>query len=454
MKYELSNKKITLLGMGKSGRAAARLLSEAGAELFMSDSGRAENFGRAIEELDGMNIPYETDGHTDRVLDADFVVTSPGIPESSDVIRNVLDSDLPLYTELEAASWFASGKITAITGSNGKTTCTSLLGEMMKGSFDDVRVGGNIGTPFSSLVIDGDSADTNYILEVSSFQLKWIKDFHPSLATVLNVTPDHLDWHTDLASYVGAKDRIVENMTAEDCFVYNLDDKESTRIASLSKSRKLPFSVTKELEEGCWLEGTELKLKFDSFDEKILDIKDIKLRGLHNVANAAACMILTTQGGASIVRSGSALLSFEGVEHRLETVRVLDEVSYVNDSKSTNVDSLAVALNSFDEPLVLIAGGRDKGGDFKSLTELAAKKVKKLILIGEADEKIAKAFWTIKDVHFATSMKAAVETAVMIAESGEVVLLSPGCASFDMFKNYEERGKEFKDEVNSYGAGR
>jgi len=364
----------------------------------------------------------------------------------------VIDSQLTLYSELEAASWFAAGKITAITGSNGKTTCTFLLGEMMKGSFDDVRIGGNIGTPFSSLVINGDSADTKYILELSSFQLKWIKDFHPSLATVLNVTRDHLDWHSDLASYVGAKERIVENMTSEDSFVYNLDDEESTRIASLSKSRKLPFSVTQELEEGCWLEGSDLRLRFDNIDEKVLDIKDLKLRGLHNVANAAACMILTTTGGASIVRSGSALLSFEGVEHRLETVRVLEEVSYVNDSKSTNVDSLAVALNSFDEPLVLIAGGRDKGGDFNSLTELAAKKVKKLILIGEADDKIAKAFWKIKDVRFATSMKAAVESAIMIAESGDVVLLSPGCASFDMFKNYEERGNTFKDEVNSYGA--
>lgn len=452
MKHELSNKKITVLGMANSGIAAARLLSQAGASLFVSDSGSEENLATAIKELNGMNIAYETDGHTDRALDADFVVSSPGIPETSGVIKNVIDSKLPLYSELEAASWFATGKIIAITGSNGKTTCTAMLGEMMKESFDDVRVGGNIGTPFSSLVIDGDSAGTTYILELSSFQLKWIKDFHPSLATVLNVTPDHLDWHSDLASYIGAKERIVENMTSEDSFVYNLDDEESTRIASLSKSRKLPFSVTQELEEGCWLEGNELRLKIDSIDEKVLNIKDLKLRGLHNVANAAACLILTTTGGASIVRSGSALLSFKGIEHRLETVRVLDDVSYVNDSKSTNVDSLAVALKSFNEPLILIAGGRDKGGDFNSLKELAAKKVKKLILIGEAAEKIAKAFWTIKDVHFATSMKVAVETAIMIAESGEVVLLSPGCASFDMFKNYEERGNAFKDEVNSSGA--
>ncbi|MCH8272926.1 MAG: UDP-N-acetylmuramoyl-L-alanine--D-glutamate ligase, partial [Candidatus Marinimicrobia bacterium] len=346
MKHELSNKKITVLGMANSGIAAARLLSKAGATLFMSDIGSEDNLATAIKELKSMSIEYETDGHTDRALDADFVVSSPGIPETSDVIKNVIDSKLPLYSELEAASWFATGKITAITGTNGKTTCTSLLGEMMRGSFDDVRVGGNIGTPFSSLVIDGDSADTNYILELSSFQLKWIKDFHPSLATLLNVTPDHLDWHSDLASYIGAKERIVENMTSEDSFVYNFDDEESTRIASLSKSRKLPFSVTQELEEGCWLEGNELRLKIDSIDEKVLNIKDLKLRGLHNVANAAACLILTTTGGASIIRSGSALLSFEGVEHRLETVRVLDDVSYVNDSKSTNVDSLVVALNS------------------------------------------------------------------------------------------------------------
>ncbi|MCH7495569.1 MAG: UDP-N-acetylmuramoyl-L-alanine--D-glutamate ligase [Candidatus Marinimicrobia bacterium] len=380
------------------------------------------------------------------------MVLSPGLSPAIEQVQLAQRAGVEVIGDVELFARLNETPVIGITGSNGKTTCTSLLGEMMRGSFDDVRVGGNIGTPFSSLVIDGDSADTNYILELSSFQLKWIKDFHPSFATLLNVTPDHLDWHSDLASYVGAKERIVENMTSEDSFVYNFDDEESTRIASLSKSRKLPFSVTQELEEGCWLEGNELRLKIDSIDEKVLNIKDLKLRGLHNVANAAACLILTTTGGASIIRSGSALLSFEGVEHRLETVRVLDDVSYVNDSKSTNVDSLAVALNSFDEPLVLIAGGRDKGADFNSLTELATKKVKKLILIGEAAEKIAKAFWTIKDVHFAASMKAAVETAIMLAERGEVVLLSPGCASFDMFKNYEERGNAFKDEVNSYGA--
>ncbi len=452
MNHDLSNKKVTVLGMAKSGIAAARLLSEAGAEVFMSDNDSAVNLAKAIKELNGMNIAYETDGHTDKVSEADFVITSPGIPETSDIVRMVEASKMPLYSELEAASWFATGKIFAITGSNGKTTSTSLLGEMMKESFDDVRIGGNIGTPFSSLVIKGDTAGTNYILEVSSFQLKWIKNFHPSLATVLNVTPDHLDWHSDLASYIGAKERIVENMTTEDFYVYNQDDEESTRIASLSKSKKLAFSVTQELEKGCWLEDNELKLKFNTVDETVLDIKDLKLRGLHNVANSAACMILATTGGASIVRSGGALLSFEGVEHRLETVRVLDGVSFVNDSKSTNVDSMSVALKSFDEPIVLIAGGRYKGGEFSAMAELAAKKVKKLILIGEAGEKIAKAFWAIEDVRYAASMKAAVETAVMISEAGDVVLLSPGCASFDMFKNYEERGKVFKDEVNSYGA--
>ena len=448
MKDELSNKKITILGMAKSGIAAAHLLSDAGAEVFVSDSGYDASLSLNTAELDRLGVAYETGGHTERAFEADFIVTSPGIPEVSDVIEKIIKKKIPLYSELECAGWFATGRITAITGSNGKTTCTMLLGEMMKEAFDDVRVGGNIGTPFSSLVSESDSADTVYVLEVSSFQLKWIRDFHPHSATILNVTSDHLDWHTDLESYIGAKERIIENMNGDDQFIYNIDDDESSRIASLSKCRQLPFSVGSRLEEGCWLDGTELHLKLDSGVEEVFQVGELKLRGIHNIANAAACLILATTGGASIIRSGSVLLSFQGVQHRLETVRMLDEVVYVNDSKSTNVDSMAVALNSFKEPVVLIAGGRDKGSDFSLLTELVSKKVKSIILIGEAGEKIAKAFRTIPDTHFSKSMKAAVETACMISEAGDAVLLSPGCASFDMFDNYEERGELFKKAVN------
>ena len=448
MKDELSNKKITVLGMAKSGIAAAHLLSDAGATVFVSDNGEGASLSLNMAELDKLGVTYETGGHSDRAFEADLIVTSPGVPEVSAVIKKTIEKEIPLYSELECASWFASGTITAITGSNGKTTCTTLLGEMMKESFDDVRVGGNIGTPFSSLVSESDSLDTVYVLEVSSFQLKWIRDFHPHFATVLNVTHDHLDWHSDLESYIGAKERIIENMTKDDRFVYNIDDDESRRIASSAKSKLLPFSVQSRLEEGCWLHGDELHLKLNSGVEEVFQVGELKLRGIHNIANTAACLILATTGGASIIRSGSVLLSFQGVRHRLETVRTLDEVVYVNDSKSTNVDSMAVALNSFEEPIVLIAGGRDKGSDFSSLTELVSKKVKSIILIGEAGEKIAKAFRTIPDVHFSKSMKAAVETACMISVAGDVVLLSPGCASFDMFENYEERGDLFKKAVD------
>jgi len=434
--------------MAKSGIAAAHILSDAGATVFVSDTGDDASLSLNTAELDRLGVAYETGGHTDRAFEADFIVTSPGIPEVSEVIKKTIEKKIPLYSELECACWFATGRITAITGSNGKTTCTTLLGEMMKESFDDVRVGGNIGTPFSSLVSESDSTDTVYVLEVSSFQLKWIRNFRPHSATVLNVTPDHLDWHTNLESYISAKERIIENMNEDDHFVYNIDDDESNRIASSAKSNLLPFSVTSRLEEGCWLDGAELYLKLNSGVEEVFQVSEFKLRGIHNIANAAACLILATTGGASIIRSRSALLSFQGVRHRLETVRMLDEVVYVNDSKSTNVDSMAVALHSFEEPIVLIAGGRDKGSDFSSLTELVSKKVKSIILIGEADEKIAKAFWTIPDVHFSKSMKTAVETACMISVAGDVVLLSPGCASFDMYENFEERGELFKKAVN------
>jgi len=451
MKDDLSNKKITVLGMAKSGIAAARLLSNAGARVFVSDSGDSESLAAATAELAALSIAFETGEHSEHALDADFIVTSPGVPEVATVIGNALEAELPIYSELECASWFTDGKIAAITGSNGKTTCTVLLGEMMKQSFDDVRIGGNIGTPFSSLVIEGDTSKTIYILEVSSFQLKWIDTFHPRAAAVLNVTPDHLDWHTDYDSYVNAKNRIVENMTSDNCFIYNKDDPESTRIASNSAAENYAFSVKSELENGCWLDGSELKIKYESFDETVLNVNDLKLRGIHNVANAAACILLATTGGASIIRSGSALLSFPGVQHRLETVRVLNDVSYVNDSKSTNVDSMTVALKSFDEPIILIAGGRDKGSDFKSMNGLASQKVKSLILIGEAAEKIGKSLSSVTDQQLTSTMKDAVKTAERLSKAGDVVLLSPGCASFDMFINYEERGEVFTDVVNALG---
>jgi len=449
MTYDLSNKKITVLGMAKSGIAAARLLSDAGARLFVSDNGDADMLSTATGELDSMSIAYETGGHSEQALEADFIVTSPGVPEVADIIGKALEAELPVYSELECASWFATGRIAAITGSNGKTTCTALLGDMMKESFDDVRVGGNIGTPFSSLIGDGDTSETLYVLEVSSFQLKWIAAFHPHLATVLNVTPDHLDWHTDYKSYVNAKERIIENMTSDDYFTYNSDDPESTRIASKSAAGNIPFSVKTKLENGCWLEGSELRLKYDTIDETVLNVNDLKLRGIHNVANAAACILLATTGGASIIRSGSALLTFPGVPHRLETVRVLNDVSYVNDSKSTNVDSMTAALNSFKEPIILIAGGRDKGSDFETIKELASQKVKTLILIGEAAGKIGRSLSTVEEQRISPTMKDAVVTAERISEAGDVVLLSPGCASFDMFRNYEERGEVFADEVNA-----
>lgn len=451
MKDDLSNKKITVLGMAKSGLAVVRLLSDAGAKIFVSDSGNSELLAAATAELDSMSINYETGGHTEHTLDADFIVTSPGVPEIADIIGQAVEAELPIYSEIECASWFTDGKIAAITGSNGKTTCTALLGEMMKQSFDDVRVGGNIGTPFSSLIGDGDTDNTIYILEVSSFQLRWIDTFHPHAATVLNVTPDHLDWHTDYNGYVNAKERIVENMTSENSFIYNSDDPESTRIASKSSTKNISFSVKTELDSGCWLEGSDLRLKYDSFDETILNVNDLKLRGIHNVANVAASFLLATTGGASIIRSGSALLAFPGVQHRLETVRVLNDVSYVNDSKSTNVDSMTVALNAFDEPIILIAGGRDKGSDFESINELASKKVKSLILIGEAAEKIGKSFSSVGDQHYAHTMMEAVASAEHLSTVGDVVLLSPGCASFDMFTNYEERGELFAKEVNALG---
>ena len=451
MKDDLSNKKITVLGMANSGLAVVLLLTDAGAKIFVSDSGNSELLAAATAELAAMNINYETGGHTEHALDADFIVTSPGVPEIAAIIGQAVEAKLPIYSEIECASWFTDGKIAAITGSNGKTTCTALLGEMMKQSFDDVRVGGNIGMPFSSLIGDGDTDNTVYILEVSSFQLRWIDTFHPRAATVLNVTPDHLDWHTDYKSYVNAKERIVENMTSENSFIYNSDDPESTRIASKSSTRNISFSVKTELDSGCWLEGSDLRLKYDSFDETILNVNKLKLRGIHNVANVAASFLLATTGGASIIRSGSALLAFPGVQHRLETVRVLNEVSYVNDSKSTNVDSMTVALNAFDEPIILIVGGRDKGSDFESINELASKKVKSLILIGEAAEKIGKSFSSVGDQHFAHTMMEAVASAQHLSTAGDVVLLSPGCASFDMFTNYEERGELFTKEVNALG---
>ena len=346
------------------------------------------------------------------------------------------------------AFWLTDSKIIGITGSNGKTTTVTLVGEMLKEDKREYQVGGNIGIPFSSIVEEVSPAGL-LVLELSSFQLERIEEFKPYVSSVLNVTPDHLDRHPDLESYLEAKLRILENQTKDDFAVLNADDENSFKLAQQGKCEKAFFSTRKELEQGTFLRQEQLLSRWKGKEQRIIDSSEIGIQGPHNLSNAlAACAICAILRVApeSMQR---ALRDFKGVEHRLERVAVVSGVNFVNDSKATNVESVWYALQSVSSPIILIAGGRDKGGDFSKLRDLVKENVKALFLIGEAKEKINKALGDLAPSEYSDSLEEAVGLSLKQASGGDTVLLSPGCASFDMFRDYQHRGEVFKSSVRN-----
>jgi UDP-N-acetylmuramoylalanine--D-glutamate ligase len=446
-KDRIVGKKISVLGMARSGVACAGLLRKTGAEVFVSDIKSQEALSERTKQLEELGIAFETGAHTSRVLSGkDFIVVSPGIPPDAPILRQAQDLGVPILSEIEVAFWLTDARIIGITGSNGKTTTVTLLGEMLKEDGREYRVAGNVGVPFSS-VVEKVSADGYLVLELSSFQLERIEEFRPHVASVLNVTPDHLDRHADFQSYLEAKLRIAENQTEDDFVVLNADDEIGLKLAQYAPSTKVYFSTRSEVGRGAFVHDRKVYLRRNGDEKEVIEVDQIAIKGPHNLYNACAACAVCGVLKVSPDSMRKALLGFRGVEHRLEAVTTISGVRFVNDSKATNVDSVWYALQSVSPPVILIAGGKDKGGDFSRLRELVDKNVKTLILIGEARQKIKDALGSVVRTLEADSLEQAVRLAFDKATQGDTVLLSPGCASFDMFKDYEHRGRVFKETV-------
>lgn len=435
--------------MARSGLACAKLLKKLGAEVLVSDIKPSNLLTSEIAQLTESNIDFETGGHTSKAItNKDYLVISPGVPLDIPILKEAQERGIPIFSEIEVAFWLTDAKIVGITGSNGKTTTTTLIGEILKEEKRESQIGGNIGVPFSSLV-EKISKEGTIVLELSSFQLERIEEFRPHVSAVLNISLDHLDRHLDLKSYIDAKLRIFENQTDVDFAILNADDKNSMELALYSSSKKVFFSTKKKLEIGAFVRNGMLIYKMNGKDEKIIETKDVGIKGPHNLSNAAAACAICSVLEVSPLSMRETLKRFKGVEHRLEEVTTLSGVKFVNDSKATNVESVWYALQSVKEPIILIAGGKDKGGDFTKLRELVKNRVKALILIGEAKEKIGNALGDLVSTLYSDSLEEAVELSFKKAQAGDTVLLSPACASFDMFKDYQHRGEVFKASVRS-----
>ena len=457
--------RVTVVGGARSGLAAARLLTDKGATVFLTDRNPAPLGVEA--QLEAAKVGYEFGGHTARALDADLLVVSPGVPTTAPVVQSAIRQRVPVVSEIEAASWFCDGPIVAVTGSNGKTTTTTLLDHVFTTAHRQHVTAGNIGLAFSD-VVSGVDADTAVILEVSSFQLDHIHTFQPRVAVELNVTPDHLDrYDGDVEAYAAAKFRLFENQRAGDFLIYNADDdrvRQAAEAASSSGVMLLPISIERPLEVGGFVRDGQIVLSLPSAPssessplsvthDNLMPSSDLALRGRHNLYNSLASAVVARamEIRSDVVRE--SLTSFEGVPHRLETVRTVGGVTFVNDSKATNVNAVWYALESFadrDGRVVLIAGGKDKGNDYGPLKRLVEEKVRGIVAIGEGADKVEVELGphTERTVHAAT-MEEAIQYAQLIAEPGDTVLLSPACASFDMFENYEDRGDTFKRLVHA-----
>jgi UDP-N-acetylmuramoylalanine--D-glutamate ligase len=442
---ELNGKRVLVVGLGRSGVASALFLKSQGARVTVSDVKSPEQLREEIPVLLDHGIAVETGGHGERTFqNQDLIVVSPGIPVDAAPIAQARALGQPVIGEIELAAEFLPVPIVAITGSNGKTTTTTLIGEILAAGGLKTLVGGNIGTPAISLVPQS-TPETVVVLEVSSFQLETIRSFRPKIGIVLNVTPDHLDRHRTFAAYVDAKARLFENQQSEDFAVLNADDPTCVDLAARTRAQVFWFSRKSEVEQGAFVhKGAVLFRRGGS--QQVMLASEIPLKGLHNLENVLAAVCAGALMGCEPAKIGSAIRNFKAVEHRLEYVATVRGVEYYNDSKATNVDATIKALESFPGNIHLILGGKDKGSDYTLLNELLRQRVKAVYTIGAAAEKIQSQIKGATIVEAGT-IDAAVKQAAAAAQPGDTVLLAPACASFDQFQNYEHRGRVFKDLV-------
>ncbi len=439
--------KLVILGGGESGAGAALLGRAKGFEVFLSDKGSLQTVYREV--LTAAGIPFEEGTHSeDQILAAGEVVKSPGIPDTAPIVQQLHHRNIPVISEIEFASRYTDAKLIAITGSNGKTTTTLLIYHLLREAGLSVGLGGNVGDSFAAQVID-DPKDF-YVLEISSFQLDNMYDFRANVAVLLNITPDHLDrYDYDFQKYVQSKFRITQNQTADDDFIYFAESEALT--TELGKrtlpTRQWPVSLKNKLKEGGYLENNVLTARSHGREFSI-NFDELPIQGPHNAINALAAILAVQAVGLGPEQIRAGFRTFVNAPHRLESVATIDGVEYVNDSKATNVDSVFYALGSFDRPIVLIIGGVDKGNEYAQIEPLVREKVKGMIALG-TDTKKLQAFFNnnVPQFHETESLEEALQIARSWTKSGDVVLLSPACASFDLFKNYQDRGDQFKQAV-------
>jgi UDP-N-acetylmuramoylalanine--D-glutamate ligase len=448
---DLANKRVLVVGLGKSGVASALFLQARGAKVTVSDSKPQDQLGEEIPVLLDHGIAVETGGHGERTFRGqDLIVVSPGVPVDSPPLVQARALGEPVIGEIELASQFLPKNIVAITGSNGKTTTTSLAGEIIAAGGFSTAVGGNIGTPAISLVEQA-KPETVVVLEVSSFQLETIQTFRPKVAVVLNITPDHLDRHRTFEAYTNAKARIFENQQPEDFAVLNADDAASAALAVRTRAQVFWFSRKKEVKQGAYVRDGRILFRDAKGQREIMLTAEIPLKGGHNVENVLASVCVGAVMGCDPGRIAKAVRDFKAVEHRLEYVATIRGVEYYNDSKATNVDATIKALESFPANIHLILGGKDKSSDYTLLNDLLGQRVKRVYTIGSAAEKIESQIQGV-DVDHSETLETALRRASAIAAAGDVVLLAPACASFDQFQNYEHRGRVFKEVVHTLAA--
>jgi len=443
---ELNGKRTLVVGLGKSGVASALFMKAHGARVTVSDTKSGDELRNEIPVLLDHGITVETGGHGERTFRGqDLIVVSPGVPVDAPPLVQARSLGETVIGEIELAAQFLPGPIVAITGSNGKTTTTTLTGEIMAAAGLPTLVGGNIGTPAISLA-ERAKSDTIIVLEISSFQLETIKTFRPKIAVVLNVTPDHLDRHRTFEIYTDAKARIFENQQGSDFAVLNADDPTCEAMGARTRAQVFWFSRQKEVQQGAWVRDGNVVFRDAKGQREILQTSEIPLKGAHNLENVLAAVSASALMGCAPDKIRQAVHDFKAVEHRLEFVASIAGVDYYNDSKATNVDATIKALESFPANIHLILGGKDKGSDYTVLNDLIRQRVKRIYTIGAAAAKIESQVKGADVVH-AETLENAIRKAHATAQSGDIVLLAPACASFDQFKSYEHRGKMFKEIV-------
>lgn len=444
---DLKGKKVLVVGLAQTGLSLINFLSKQGAYVYVSELREAQEFAEIRSSLEGMEITWEFGKHTlSFFLKADLIVISPGVPWNLEPLRKAREKGIPVVSEVEIAFRFLKKPLLAITGTNGKTTTTTLIGQMLKAAQKEVFVGGNIGTPLIDFVAGPQRAEW-VVAEISSFQLEGIKEFRPRIAVLLNISEDHLDRYADFAEYILTKGKIFQNQQKEDYAILNADDPLTFQFAHKVKAEVFLFSSQRAVPRGCFLEGRALVYQNGNGEREKFSLENMKIRGAHNLENIMAAITAGKICACSSPAIQKVIDDFPGLEHRLEWVGEIKGVKFFNDSKGTNVGAVVKSLMSFTEPIILIAGGKDKGGDYAPLRDLIAQKVKGLALIGEAKERMYAALGGITETVCLTTLEEAVTWAFGKAQAGEVVLLSPACSSFDMFKNYQERGQRFKEIV-------